>query len=751
MITKITIKNVATYDSIGQEICDLKKINFFFGNNGSGKTTISRIISAPTTYPYCEICWSENKELSCCVYNQDFVEKNFSEIDNLPGIFTLGKHDIDAIKKIEEIKSNINKTENILHEYTIKLKGNGNAKDENEGIIKKIENLSNSYINIFWEEKTNLDSSFLKETLTGVRGSKKIFFDEIIKRTLKTDIPILTFEVLESKAKQIYNSIHEPINELVNVEFENLLSCENNQILHKKIIGKNDIDIAGLINSLQNSDWVRQGKKMLNQSNGLCPFCQQSLPDDFIQKLEAYFDESFVHDIKDIDNLQKDYELYSTEILQKIEKIINQKNEYLDIEQLTNNYKLLKEKIQNNKTKIEDKKRNASISVNLDSLKDITEQISHILKDGNQKIRNYNSIIQNLNQEKNQLIEETWNYILNNIKTKKQQYLKEKNTLEEERKFYENKIKDNEFLLTKLKDNLVNFEKSFTSVIPTCNEINDLLSEFGFSGFKLEVQSDKKSYRLVRPNGIPVAKTLSEGERNFVTFLYFYSLLNGSQKETGETSAQIVVIDDPVSSLDHEILFIVSTLIRRKLKEILENKEDYKIEQIFILSHNLYFYKEVSYMDYWCKPKEMHHWNIKKQSDKTIITSLGDGKTNVQSTYESLWEELINAKKNPNEVSLTSIQNTMRRILEYYFKFLGNTNIKSIIENFKENDERSIGCCLISWINSGSHAAIEDFSYSPVDINGVEKYLHVFETIFHKSGHLSHYKMMMKISSDGIE
>ena len=42
MIEKIEIKNTATY--INEVLDNLSKVNFIYGNNGSGKTTVSRII-----------------------------------------------------------------------------------------------------------------------------------------------------------------------------------------------------------------------------------------------------------------------------------------------------------------------------------------------------------------------------------------------------------------------------------------------------------------------------------------------------------------------------------------------------------------------------------------------------------------------------------------------------------------------------------------------------------------------------------
>ena len=41
MIQKFTIKNIATYNKTGVEFANLRKINFIYGSNGCGKTTIS--------------------------------------------------------------------------------------------------------------------------------------------------------------------------------------------------------------------------------------------------------------------------------------------------------------------------------------------------------------------------------------------------------------------------------------------------------------------------------------------------------------------------------------------------------------------------------------------------------------------------------------------------------------------------------------------------------------------------------------
>lgn len=90
----------------------------------------------------------------------------------------------------------------------------------------------------------------------------------------------------------------------------------------------------------------------------------------------------------------------------------------------------------------------------------------------------------------------------------------------------------------------------------TISEINSLLAEFGFKSFKIE-KKDELSYRLIRSDGQEVKESLSEGEHRFITFLYFYELIKGAFDKDQTIKNKILVIDDPISSLDSNILFIV--------------------------------------------------------------------------------------------------------------------------------------------------------------------------------------------------
>ena len=104
MIEEIVIKDAATFKN---ETIKPKKINYFYGFNGSGKSTIGKIIKDPLIFKNCSRKFKDN-EIEVLIYNQDFVDNNFHETSNIKGIFTLGKDASDA-QIIEQTKNELDK------------------------------------------------------------------------------------------------------------------------------------------------------------------------------------------------------------------------------------------------------------------------------------------------------------------------------------------------------------------------------------------------------------------------------------------------------------------------------------------------------------------------------------------------------------------------------------------------------------------------------------------------------------------
>jgi wobble nucleotide-excising tRNase len=224
------------------------------------------------------------------------------------------------------------------------------------------------------------------------------------------------------------------------------------------------------------------------------------------------------------------------------------------------------------------------------------------------------------------------------------------------------------------------------------------------------------------------------------TFLYFYQLLKGSINETGLTTDKVIVIDDPISSLDSNVLFIVSNLIKEVITDC--RNQASTIKQIFILTHNIYFHKEVTFkgsrQGQW---KEESFWIVRSLNNQSKIIKHDENP--IQTTYELLWRE-INVPI--EQINKATVFNTMRRILEYYFNIIGGLDYEKSINEF-DGEEKIIFKSLFSWINDGSHFINDDLVVYTEPEN-IEKQINVFKAVFKKLKHESHYNMMMGIENE---
>jgi wobble nucleotide-excising tRNase len=162
------------------------------------------------------------------------------------------------------------------------------------------------------------------------------------------------------------------------------------------------------------------------------------------------------------------------------------------------------------------------------------------------------------------------------------------------------------------------------------------------------------------------------------------------------------------------------------------------IKQIFVLTHNVYFHKEVTFnprrRNNEAMSSEETFWIVRKSGLESKLEKHNHNP--IKTSYELLWAEVRKAER-----SNLTIQNSLRRILENYFKILGGIDPDAICGMFNGKD-KVICRSLFSWVNDGSHYAHDDL-YISIDDSAVDTYLRVFRAIFEKSGHLPHYKMMM--------
>lgn len=181
-------------------------------------------------------------------------------------------------------------------------------------------------------------------------------------------------------------------------------------------------------------------------------------------------------------------------------------------------------------------------------------------------------------------------------------------------------------------------------------------------------------------------------------------------------------------------------MVKNIINNCLNNNDG--IKQVFVLTHNVYFYKEIVYKGSGKHKKEtQEQYYVVKKTDN--VSSIQDYTENpIETTYQLLWNELHeDSKKNR-----ATVYNTMRRILEYYFNIIGKQDYEKCVDNF-EGEEKILCKSLISFINDNSHYISDDFSMIFED-DTIEKYQKVFRKIFENLGHISHYNMMMGIEDD---
>ena len=666
MIEKIEIKDTATYKN--ETIDNLSKINFIYGNNGSGKTTISRIIRDESKYPTCSVKWKDNTQLETLVYNSDFVEENFQPSQEIKGIFTLGKEEVDTQKKIDLEKGEIEKINKELADIASNIEKNENIKKDFISETKES----------FWKIKQSLDKSPIMNALTGVRGKKDDFFSRVLKEYSENKAELKTKEELEEIAQKCYVDSKTPKTLFNTISFNVISELEKESILDKVIIGKEDLDVSALIIDLNNSDWVKSGMKYISSQKVKCPFCQQDLPKDLENKLNSYFDKTYENDKRAVELLKKNYETETAHLISSLKDIIDSQLKELDTESLRGYLIQLQKVINSNNRILEKKVDNLSQKYKLTSISEFDEKINAIIHAANEKIQEHNDFIKNLNKEKKNLEPLVWKYICNELDSNISKYNNQIESLNKEKNDLETEQVKKTSELDKHKEELKQLEKKLTSVQPTLDSINKLLSDFNFTNFRLAQGDTEYTYKIERLDGTPVEKTLSEGEKSFVTFLYFYNLLNGSQSSSGVVNNRIVVIDDPVSSLDNDILFIVSTLIRMMFNGLFE--DSLSIKQLFILTHNLYFFKEVSFDCGWNKSEKnkLRFWTINKLSNLSHINSY-EKNNPIKTSYELLWDIIRQTEEDKTKYDCIYLQNTMRRVLEYYFKMLGNNPIRTML------------------------------------------------------------------------
>ena len=105
MIESIEVGNESCFKE-NMQLSELSKINYIFGPNGSGKTTISELLAANNMEEKSSIHWLHDGVKTIKVYNYHSARTTFTRANGEEtGVFLLGddsKEKHDEIKKLEK-------------------------------------------------------------------------------------------------------------------------------------------------------------------------------------------------------------------------------------------------------------------------------------------------------------------------------------------------------------------------------------------------------------------------------------------------------------------------------------------------------------------------------------------------------------------------------------------------------------------------------------------------------------------------
>ncbi|GAA4405436.1 AAA family ATPase [Tsukamurella soli] len=737
MLQYLRLRGAPAFDpTSGTDIGPLNPANFFFGPNGSGKTTISRALADEARYAGTTLEWHPpTSALGVKVYNSDYVNATLTPAGHFPGVFLLGETNAQIQAEIESLRDSIATAK-------AKLVGLQSSLATKNGEIDRVRT---ALKDAAWAKRNDVPVDF-REMFAGYNNSKDRLLDRLLKVPAANTSAAEDFTTLASEARAVFAEDAHPLSDLPLGREIRIEAMPGHALLDVVVVGSADVGLAPLIQQLSNADWVRQGRAHLQHADGVCPFCQQSVPSSLGNQLEAYFDRTYIEQTKQLMAFNEYFESWAQHWAAYLDDLPARPGavEHLDGERFAAARTALEKVIADAQAQISAKLAAPSTKISVPDPSPQIDGVNVVVRDANKAIENFNSLLNNRSSVKNSFLDRCWLVFarvtlvaeLSRYEGAMSGHLKGKQRIEEQIASAATDVDTKESRRRELLAKV-------TSSRPIIDRINRLLDSVGFHSFSLaESTAIQDGYTLVRSNGENATDTLSEGERTFITFLYFAQSLQGSPQNEGETSDLLAVIDDPISSLDSDVLYAVSTIVRGIVEGVAAGSG--RVRQLVLMTHNSYFYKEVTYRPRGGKLGSWKYGLVRKWSGKPSEVEFCDDNP-IQTAYGALWDEVKRSAERPS-ASAVGLQNTLRRILEAYFKVLGGVDDPAIVAKF-EGDEQLICRSLFSWVNAGSHSIFDDLDYSPTP-STVDANLRVFRRIFEIHDQFGHYLMMMGESAD---
>lgn len=582
-ITKIRDHRVFRDFTWPTTLHDFGRYNLIYGYNGSGKSTLSKLFEHIAEQRAVEEGLADfivnghtvtGDTLDTAanlpqvrVFDREAVVRTIAEADSELGpIYYFGEENVESQRKLEIESKNLEKVKKDLEAAQLATRTKsqtyeGHCTDKAREIKLLLSGTNSTYL-----------------SYNSTKFKRKA--DELVAKG--GALPTRTEEQKRALKKKADASSMTELTELA-FEYPDLNKARDvAQELLTRTVTSNAID--RLVEKPEIAKWVEEGLHIHTdeEPRSSCEFCGNTLSADRVKELEGHFNDVYKAFIQDLTKARTACEhrvstiaaltkhdpakLYTDLSGRYQEKLRTLKDaEELVVKFLSSLAKGLSEKAANPFQRLDLDTYTEGLSVAAgSSARSALTDVNTLLTEHNNRCKAFDKSVTEARQElETAVIADVLSAYQKNLKAVTDSEANEKQFGDE---------------LRSLQDAVTKLEMELKEHRTPAEQLNKEL--WGFLGRgDLSVAVRETGYTVVR-NGIP-ALNLSEGEKTAIAFLYF---LKSLRDKTFDLGKGVVVIDDPVSSLDAHALFSAFGHMKEVSKDA---------GQLFILTHNFGFFRQV--------------------------------------------------------------------------------------------------------------------------------------------------------------
>lgn len=656
---------------------DFSRFNLIYGWNGAGKTTLSNLLRAiekreaitegDVQFVFDGAACAGDALASTPappklrVFNRDYVNASVfrRDSDQVAPIFVLGEDSVEKQKEVEKLRAEL-----ADHQKNYLL-----AETAFNAATKSLENLCQGRARAIKDLIGNDASSIYRNyERSRFRQKAETLLAEGSASTLKVDDDARTklIQRQQDKSKPKIPSVSLSLTDRVK------LLNEVKEALKTSVISAVIDDLANRPNV---AAWVEQGLHLHSTSDGSdrCDFCGQNIPPNRIEELKGHFNDKFVelnrrlnHLIETIERdkatlravrlpdaaaLYTDLaESYKTAEVRLNRAVARREAELVELTETLNGKKRQPFEEIDFSPKAEGE--NSASDEGCETVADSVAALNQVLEKHNTETDAFDlSVAEARNKLESHEVAESL-----------QEYADRTKALADA----ETERSKLSLLISSTSSQITAIEKEIAEHVRPAEELNQELRSY-LGRDELQFHPEKTGYTITR-SGIP-AQNLSEGEKTAVAFLHFLKSLQGKDFQIEN---DVVVIDDPVSSLDANALYCAFGFMKERCKDA---------GQLFVLTHNFSFFQQVKdWFDNLRGPDKRKHqrYLLETRSSSTEgrtaeIKALDSLLNDYQSEYHFVFVRVYEEANNSNPVldlaSVYGMPNMARKLLESFLAF----------------------------------------------------------------------------------